>query len=264
MEEKVKISVITPSFNQAAFLRRTLDSVAGQKTGFPVEHIVVDGASVDGTLDILRERKDSVRFVSEPDRGMPEAVNKGFRMAGGEILGWLNSDDIYREGALQRVADYFDAHPACRWLYGKCGMIGPDDRPRRAWITAYKNRSLHPFRYEKLLVENFISQPAVFFRRDLVEEAGPLDLTLPTAMDYDLWLRFAQIAPPGYIGEYLASFRVHHGSISARSYREQFEEQFRIHERYDRSPGLLKKHRKRIRMIVLAYTIMGLPRKLIS
>jgi len=107
-----------------------------------------------------------------------------------------------------------------------------------------------------LLIENFISQPAVFIRREAINAIGPVDLGLPTAMDYDLWLRLAKLGAPGYINNDLACFRVHRHSISSVNYRKQFEEQYRIHARYDRNRWRLLKHRVKITMIVAAYFFM--------
>lgn len=258
MDSAVKLSVVTPSFNQARFIERTLESVEGQVTNFPFEHIVVDGGSADGTQTILEQNASRIRYVSEPDRGMPDAVNKGIAMARGGIIGWLNSDDLYLPGALQKVSDYFDRHPETGWVYGKCRMVDDRDREVRKWITAYKNRGLRNYSYKRLLVENFISQPAVFIRREALEKAGPLDLSLPTAMDFDLWLRLGKLGDPGFINEYLSAFRVHPDSISAKGFREQFEEQYRVHLRYDQTPSLLRNHRLRIRGIVTAYGILRL------
>jgi glycosyltransferase involved in cell wall biosynthesis len=256
MQESRKISVITPSFNQAAFIERTILSVTSQEVDVPVEHIVMDGGSTDGTLDILRGYSGRITFVSEPDKGMPDAVNKGFALAGGDILGWLNSDDIYLPGTLQKVVAYFDRNPERLWVYGNCRIIDGNDREVRQWITRYKNRSAKNYSYPRLLVENFISQPAVFFRAEALKRAGYLDTSLPTAMDFDLWLRLGKLGKPGYINDDLACFRVHQGSISARSYREQFEEQYRIHLRYDQTRSLLLKHRLKIRGIVFIYGLL--------
>ncbi len=258
MERAVRLSVITPSFNQVRFIERTLESVRHQVTNFEFEHIVVDGGSTDGTLAILEQNAGRIRYVSEPDQGMPDAVNKGIGMAQGGIIGWLNSDDLYLPGALQRAADFFDSHPGTGWVYGKCMMVDDQDHEVRKWITAYKNRGLRNYSYERLLTENFISQPAVFMRRDALEKAGPLDLSLPTAMDFDLWLRLGKLGDPGFINDYLSAFRVHPDSISAKGFREQFEEQYRVHLRYDQTPSLLRNHRIRIRGIVTAYSILRL------
>ena len=253
----VNFSIVTPSFNQAAFIGRTLQSVAGQRVKGGVEHIVADGGSTDGTLEILRQYGDRIRMVSEPDRGMADALNKGFAMASGGIIGWLNSDDLYLPGALQKVEDWFGSNPQALWLYGNCRIIDEDGREIRKWITAYKKRSAANFSYNRLLVENFIPQPAVFMRRSALEEAGPLDTGLPTAMDYDLWLRLAKLGEPGYIADDLACFRIHGDSISSLGFREQFREQYQIHKRYDLDRWRLLNHRLRNSLIVFAYSVMN-------
>jgi glycosyltransferase involved in cell wall biosynthesis len=264
MQERCKFSVVTPSFNQGDFLARTLHSVLDQKTDFLVEHIVVDGGSTDNTPDILKQHAGTIRFVSEPDRGMADALNKGFSMSTGEIIGWLNSDDTYLPGALQKASDYFDQHPDCLWLYGNCRIINDQDREIRKWITAYKNRKSRNFKFERLLLKNFISQPAVFIRRNALMRVGPIDLDLPTAMDYDLWLRLAKLGTPGYINDDLACFRVHQDSISSINYKAQFEEQYRIHQKYDRNRRLLFIHRINIRMIVFIYSLNNLVQKIFT
>jgi len=248
-------TVITPSFNQAEFMERTLNSVLDQKTDLPFEYIVVDGGSTDGTLDILEKYAGRIRYISEPDRGMQDALNKGFAMGNGEIIGWLNSDDTYLPDALQKVALYFESHPDCLWLFGNCRIVDEQDHEIRKWITAYKNRLSRKYSFERLLVDNFISQPAVFIRRTTLEKAGPVNPGLPTAMDYDLWLRLAKLSKPGYINEYLACFRVHGESISSRNIKRQFEEQYRIHFRYDQNRFLLLKHRMKIRIIIVIYCL---------
>jgi glycosyltransferase involved in cell wall biosynthesis len=251
-----RISVVTPSFNQAEFIERTILSVMNQVTNFPVEHIVIDGYSTDGTREILEKHSCAIRLISEPDRGMGEALNKGFAMATGEIIGWLNSDDTYLPGALQKAADYFGRHPDCLWLYGNCRMVDEQDKEIRKWITRYKNRLARKYSYKRLLVENFISQPAVFIRRNALEAAGPIDMALPTAMDYDLWLRLGKLGEPGYIDDDLAWFRVHRQSISSMNYARQFEEQYRIHERYDQNKWRLIKHRVIIMCTVFIYSLI--------
>lgn len=251
-----KISIVTPSFNQAEFIERTILSVIYQKTGCETEYLVMDGGSTDGTLDILEKYRSYLQLTSEPDSGMSDALNKGFAAATGDILGWLNSDDLYTPGALGKVIHYFDQNPDCQWLYGQCVMVDESDKEVRRWITAYKNRKMKEYSYRRLLVENYISQPAVFFRKTALEQTGLLDTSLKTAMDYDLWLRMARLGPPGIINETLACFRVHSTSISALNYRRQFQEQYGIHCRYDRSPWLLFRHRLMNSLIVNIYTML--------
>jgi glycosyltransferase involved in cell wall biosynthesis len=250
-----KISIVTPSWNQAGFIEQTILSVSGQQCNCPVEHIIIDGGSTDGTRELLEKYQNTVRFISEPDRGMSDALNKGFDRTEGDVIGWLNSDDLYLPGALEHVSHFFSDHPECGWLYGHCMMIGEDGLEVRRWISSYKAMKAKKFSYERLLVENYISQPAVFFRKEFLKSAGFLDISLKSAMDYDLWLRMARISSPGIIPETLAAFRVHGTSISARGFRQQFEEQYRIHLRYDQRKWLLFRHRIMNRMIVAVYSV---------
>ena len=253
-----KISIITPSFNQAAFLKETINSILSQEVSLEKEHIIVDGGSTDGSLEYLQTLDDRIRWISEPDRGQADAVNKGVRMATGEIIGWLNSDDLYLPGALQAVADHFKDHPECRWAYGRCRIIDSSGKERWQWITRYKNARLKKFTIDKLLRENFISQPAVFFQKELFDEAGRLNLDLHYAMDYDLWLRFAKISPAGVIDRDLASFRRHGSSKSETGFRAQFFEQYAVARKYD--PSLFNRavHRFNIFKIITSYRLINL------
>lgn len=223
----MRISVVTPSFNQARFIERTIRSVLDQSHP-DVELLVVDGGSTDGTLDILRKYADRIAWVSEKDRGQAHAINKGLRKASGAIVAWLNSDDTYEPGALARVAGYFTDHPECGWAYGKCRIIDEEDREIRSFITRYKNLLLANYSFPKLLAENFISQPAVFWRRKLLDEIGYLSEQEHFCMDYEYWLRVGSRHPAGVIREYLANFRYHGGSKSGSVNRRQFEDELRI------------------------------------
>jgi len=254
----MKISIITPSFNQVSFLKETIKSIHTQQVNVQIEHIIMDGGSTDGTVEYLKTLGDQVVWRSGKDKGQADAVNKGIRMAAGDIIGWLNSDDLYLPGALQAVADYFTAHPDCRWLYGRCRIIDKDGKERWKWITRYKNARLKQFTCSKLLRENFISQPAVFFRKEIFDEAGLLNLSLNYAMDYDLWLRLGRISPAGVIDQDLSSFRRHGTSKSETGFREQFFEQYAVAKKY--SPSLFNRlvHRFNIFKIITSYRILGL------
>lgn len=253
----MKISVITPSYNQAAFLEQTIRSVLDQGIE-GLEYIVIDGGSTDGALDILRSFEGRIKWISEPDEGLADAVNKGIRMATGEIIGWLNSDDLYHPGAFQRVIDYFEENPGCMWLYGKCSIIDTKGRERWKGVTWYKNISLKSFSYRRLLAENYISQPAVFFRKGLIKQAGLLDTSLRYAMDYDLWCRFGALYPAHVIPHYLAAFRRHQTSKSENDFREQFLEQYQVAKRYNPGKVLLALHRFNIFKIIWTYRLINL------
>jgi glycosyltransferase involved in cell wall biosynthesis len=257
MNQKPIISIITPSYNQARFIERTIRSVLSQQSPASVEHLVIDGGSDDGTIDILKKYNSSIRWISEKDTGQSDALNKGIGMSAGSIIGWLNSDDIYLPGALSAVAEYFEKHPDCHWLYGRCRIIDENDRETRSVITGYKNLVSRRFSFNLLLIENFISQPAVFFRKSAFEQAGPLDTSLPLAMDYDLWIRLAKLGKPGVINRYLAGFRVHREAKSAQYTKRQFGEQLMIHKRHDHRWWLLLLHRVNVVRTVLLYWFLN-------
>lgn len=261
MSQNYKISIITPSYNQAQFIERTIKSILDQEVNFFFEYIVVDGGSTDGTLAILEKYRERLKFVSEKDKGQSDAVNKGIAIASGEIIGWLNSDDVYTQGTLQKVVDMFEANPEKQWLFGKCNMIDEDDRIARSLITAYKDYNCRHFSYTNLLTENPISQPATFFRKNAFLKTGPLDLALHYAMDYDLWLRMSNLGDPLFIDEYLASFRLQRKSKSLSNFKRLFSEQYQIHKNYDRQWYSLLVHRMKINTILLIYWVMAALRK---
>lgn len=228
----MRISVITPSFQQGGFIERTIESVLSQRGDFQLEYLVVDGGSTDATLSVLRRYEGRLRWVSEPDRGQCDAINKGLRMTSGEVVAWLNSDDTYEPGALQAAVAALRG--GARWCHGECRIVDAHDREIRRGVTAYKNAQARRWSVRRLLGRNFISQPATFFRRDLVEAVGPLDEALHYAMDYDLWLRFARVAPPVFVPRPLAAFRWHGGSKTGARYRVGAWEAFRIAGRHAR------------------------------
>lgn len=254
----VKLSIITPSYNQASFISQTIKSVSTQGLGDVVEHLVIDGGSTDGTLEILKAQGTSVTWISEPDRGQSDAVNKGIKMARGEIIGWLNSDDIYLPGALRAVVDYFDDHPDCMWLYGKCRIMDADGKEIWKPVTWYKNLRMKKFSYNRLLIENYISQPAVFFRKSLIAETGMLDTRLKYTMDYDLWCRFGQKYEAGVLPHYLAAFRRHSTSKSDTGFTQQFREGYSVALRYKPGKFRLFLHRMNNQKIILSYRLMNL------
>jgi glycosyltransferase involved in cell wall biosynthesis len=258
------ISIITPSYNQARFIERTIWSILDQEVNVPLEYIVVDGGSTDGTLDILRKYEDRLKWISEKDSGQSDAVNKGITMASGNIIGWLNSDDMYLPGTLQKVVDQFDANPRSHWLYGNCRMIDENDREIRKWITGYKSYRSGKFRFNRLLTENFISQPAVFFKKEAFAKVGPLDLDNHYAMDFDLWLGMATLGPPIVLKDFLASFRLHDMSKSMQNYTNLFKDQYQVHKKYDQGKYLLFIHRLNIAKILAVYRVLAKLNKLIS
>ncbi|HZA27596.1 MAG TPA: glycosyltransferase family 2 protein [Actinomycetota bacterium] len=232
-----RISVVTPSYNQAAFLPATVSSVLGQ--GYPdLEYIVQDGASTDGTRSLLESLPDWIKWASEKDDGQADAVNKGWGRASGEVLGWLNSDDLYEPGALRRVGEVFAVDPTVEWVVGRCRIIDAFGREVRRTVTRYKNLLLDRLSLPLLLMENPISQMAVFVRRRAIDAVGLLRTDLRYTMDYDLWLRLMRLSRPRMLKQVLASFRVHESSKSAGGFRGQFAEEHSVAAEHARAAGL--------------------------
>jgi glycosyltransferase involved in cell wall biosynthesis len=216
------VSIVTPSFNQADYLEQTIQSVLAQD--YPrIEYIIVDGASTDGSVEIIKRYDDRLAWwVSEPDRGQADAINKGLQRANGEIVAWLNSDDLYLPGAVERAVAALQANPAMGLVYGDALTIDSQGRP------------IHPLVFGKwglaeLIRFRIICQPAVFMRRSILEQAGYLDPSYHMMLDHHLWIRMALKSPVQYIGQSgifvpMAAAR-HHPQAKNASQPEKFAQE---------------------------------------
>lgn len=211
-----RISLITPVFNGRAYLAQTLQSIRAQRAT-DLEYIVCDGGSTDGSWELIEANRDIITHaIRGPDSGMYDALMKGFARATGDILGWINADDIMMPWCLDCVRTYLGRVPECRWLTGVPSLFNGDGqmvwvaqvapRYRRAWIRRgwYSGRGLGP-----------IQQESTFFRRDLFEQVGGLDRSLRLAGDFDLWRRFAAHAELHQVGTVLAGFRLHGKNLTS-------------------------------------------------
>jgi glycosyltransferase involved in cell wall biosynthesis len=222
--------VVTPSFNQAKFLERTILSVLNQD--YPrVEYIIVDGGSTDGSRAIMEKYAPRIAWwVSEPDAGQTDAINRGFAHAHGDILAWLNSDDTWLPGTVSSAVDAFSSDPELGLVYGAANYVGADDRIIGQFPAAQTN-------YRRLRQGYVhIPQQAAFFRADMWRQVGPLDPSIYFAMDFDLWLRIAQRAPVQFIPETWANFRLHDEAKTIATDERCWPEMRRIHYREGGSP----------------------------
>lgn len=197
------VSIVTPSFNQSRFLEATIQSVLQQD--YPqIEYIIVDGGSSDGSQEIIQRHADRLAWwVSEPDLGQTDAINKGFAKAKGDIFAWINSDDTYQPGAVSESVAFLAAHTEVGMVYGDANYINEEGKV----IGKFPARQTDHRRLLQGYVH--IPQQASFFRAALWQKCAPLDPSFYFAMDYDLWVRISRHAPLVYVPRSWGNFRLH-------------------------------------------------------
>jgi glycosyltransferase involved in cell wall biosynthesis len=245
--ERPLVSVVTPSLNQAPYLREAIESVRAQD--YPhIEHLVVDGGSTDGTLEVLREY-DHLRWVSEPDRGQSHALNKGFALATGDVLGWLNADDAYLPHAVGQGLRALH-EDGVELVYADVTRVNDDGvDPRR--IRSRARWDL----WTELNLGCGIYSPSVFFSRAAYEAVGAVDEGLELTMDYDLWLRIGRRFGARHVDDVWSIQRVHDDAKSVRHYDDFWPERLAVSRRHGGrlvSPLLVSRyvHTKRLRSFV--------------
>lgn len=209
------ISVVTPSYNQAQFIRATIDSVLSQD--YPsLEYFVIDGGSSDGTVEILKSYGDKIKWVSEKDGGQADAINKGLRKSKGEVMAYLNSDDIYLPGTLGRVGEHYSRTQA-DWITGDCLTIDVDGKPSKAnkIISLYKRFLMAIYSPLTLrIADSMLPQPSTFWSRKAWDKVGEFNAKYHYVMDYDYWLRMAKYYVPHDLKAPLSGFRFQQDSKS--------------------------------------------------
>jgi glycosyltransferase involved in cell wall biosynthesis len=258
---RLRISVITPSHNHAKFIGRTIDSILSQTGNFDLDYRVIDGNSSDDTVEILKRYGDRFAWISERDRGQIDAINKGLRAATGDIVGWVNSDDTLRPGALARVAAAFESAPQVEWVHGRCVIIDEQDRTLRRWVSLYKHYRCRNHSFTNLLTENYISQMTTFWRRAVHDQIGYLDPKYDLAFDFDLFHKLAARGAPIYLEDEIACFRWYETSKSGAGFTKQVDQATVIASRYGgRSPWQRACTQAKKVAIVNIYRAMGLAR----
>jgi glycosyltransferase involved in cell wall biosynthesis len=253
-----KVSLITPSLNQGKFIEETIQSVLSQD--YPnLEYIIMDGGSSDNTLDILKRYSNRLMWVSEKDKGQTDAINKGLHLASGEIFAYLNADDTYLPGTLFKVAQIFMNRPEIIWVTGQCRIVDESNQEIRKLITAYKNFWLRFNHRYTLLITDYISQPATFWRAKALKDFGYPDENLHYAMDYEYWLRLYSRYPPMFIPEYLATFKIHpHSKNSTTGHKDLYvDEERNAIQRHTNSKLLLTLHDIHRWLMTSIYTMIN-------
>ena len=219
-----KISIITPSYNQGQYIEQTILSVIGQ--GYPnLEYIIIDGGSSDDTLEIIKKYSDKITYwISEPDKGQSDALNKGLAKCTGDIFNWINSDDYFEEDSFFNIAQYFIDHPTIDMLLGFCNCFD-----NKTFKQIFLNRSELFYCVEETLIQQKINQPASFYKLSIVKQMGGINKDLHYCMDLDLWFRYlVQFGQKNIllVNDLLAHFRLHDESKTV-----QLQEKFRAEEK---------------------------------
>jgi glycosyltransferase involved in cell wall biosynthesis len=227
-----RISIITPTLNQGQFIQKTINSIIEQN--YPnLEYIVVDGGSTDNTIQILEDYEEKITWVSQHDKGQADAINKGIRMASGELLAFINSDDYYLPNVFKIVADIFSNNPDTKWVTGSYVIVDVNDKPIQPLIILYKDFIRKFSGVHAMKFTNYIAQPSTFWRREIFDEIGLFDITLRYTFDYDFWLRLLLHYPLYNIKLPLSAFRIHKEAKGGKEYHEQFDEELKVLQRYD-------------------------------
>ena len=217
----MRVSIVTPSYNQASFLEQTICSVL-DSAGPASEYFVMDGGSTDSSVEIIKKYSNRLTgCVSEKDQGQADAINKGLRKTTGEIVAWLNSDDYYLPGAIERASLAFEQNPQASLVYGDVFSVDAHNR-------VFNVQKFRSYDLMDLLSFNIISQPGVFIRRSALDQVGLLDPSYHCLLDHHLWLRLAHLAPIVYIPETLAAARYHVDAKNLARPVEFGREAFRI------------------------------------
>ncbi len=247
MKKLPKISIVIPSYNKAKYIQETLESIVSQKYA-NLEVIIQDGGSTDGTLEIIKKYAKKypkiISWVSKKDKGQTDAINKGLIKARGEVLTYINADDLYEAGSLLRVGEAFEKNPKAKWLAGKGKVINRDEIEVAGLFSKYKNFLLKINRYTTLLMVNYLIQPSVFLRKESYSRHGPFIGVGETGivMEYDLWLKLGNKSMPLVVDNYLSSFRLVDSGFSLKEYKKVLRKDNEIVNKYTKNYLLLWLH----------------------
>lgn len=250
-----KISIITPSYNQGQFLERTIQSVLNQ--GYPnLEYWVIDGGSNDNSVSILKKYSSQLKWISEKDHGQTDAINKGMSRATGDVVAYLNSDDVYEQGTLKLVGKYFLKHKNADWITGDYRIIDEHDKAIQQFVPRYK-RCIRRLQIPNFLfIVNSIAQPSTFWRMSAAEKVGKFREDLRYCMDFDYWLRMKALYKLDILPEVLSGFRIHKNSKGGSQFVQQFLEEHEVVKQHTRQPLFIALHWLHAQFIIALYKIL--------
>lgn len=250
-----KISIITPSYNQGTFIRETIESVLSQN--YPnLEYWVIDGGSTDDTVSILKSYGSQLHWISEKDNGQTDAINKGLARVTGDIIAYLNSDDIYLPGTLEMVATTFIENPQALWISSDGLIINARGREIQRFVRLYKTILRFVGSAWLLAIANYIVQPSTFWRARVHAHIGQFDTSLRYCMDYDFWLRLSKYATPHFLARPLACFRIHGESKGGAQFEKQFIEEYEVARRHTTNGVILLLHKLHASAILCVYRMI--------
>ena len=269
MQSNLKISktiffIVTPSYNQAQFLERTIQSVLDQQGDFDTYYFVADGGSSDNSKQILQKFAKQLSFVSQKDAGQTNAINKGIAhfkdldLGSDQIIfAYINSDDYYLPDAFSTVSEYFQKYPETQWLAADAKIVDTMGSEIQLLIRLYKKLLRSCYFPALLHILNPLPQPAVFIRWDAIKQIGEFDESLKFTMDYDYWQRLqATFGRPSFLPQTLAAFRIHKTSKGGSQFVAQFAEELSVVKRYTTNRLLLYLHTLHTQIILLAYRLL--------
>jgi len=246
MKSLPKISIVIPSYNKVQYIQETLESIISQKYS-NLEVIIQDGGSTDGTLEIIKkyakEHPKVIRWISKKDKGQVDAINKGFKKARGEILAFINADDVYVKGALQKIGIAFSKCPETVWAAGQGETINKKGKTVFSLVGFYKNVLLRFNKYTFLIMVNYLMQPSVFLKKEMFNKYGPLVGWKGMVLEYELWLKIGKDVMPKIISHKLSKFRLTREALSFTQLDKISEEEYKIVKKHTNNPFIVLLHK---------------------
>jgi glycosyltransferase involved in cell wall biosynthesis len=246
MSNNPLISIVIPSYNKVKYIQKTLDSIVNQNYK-NIEVIIQDGGSTDGTLEVIKRFANKypkqIKLESKKDGGQLNAINMGLKKAKGDIVTYINADDIYENGAFESVVGYYLENPNALWFAGKSIVINDNDAEIAKFATIYKNFLLKLNSRTNLLIVNYLMQPSVFLTKTAIKKYGQFTGTKNFVMEYDMWLKIGKNQMPVVINKVLSKFRLEKDTKTSTMFDILLKEDEKIIKKYTNNPLVIFAHK---------------------